>query len=100
VHPTPTLGTQNCRTNRPNRGLLALNDAVSDGVISRNVAAAVKAAQFEGDSPLSPEQLKTFLQAARGDRFESLYVLTVHCRLREGELLGLKWENLDLAEEE
>jgi len=33
---------------------------------------------------------------ARGDRFEPLYVVAVHCGLREGELLGLRWEDVDL----
>jgi integrase len=32
-----------------------------------------------------------------GDRFEALYVLALHCGLREGELLGLKWDDVDLA---
>jgi len=47
-------------------------------------------------NPLSPDQARAFLAAARGDRFEALYVLAVHCGLREGELLGLKWEDVDL----
>jgi integrase len=29
------------------------------------------------------------------DRFEALYVLAFHCGLREGELLGLKWDDID-----
>jgi integrase len=36
-----------------------------------------------------------FLSMARGDRFEALYVVAVHCGLREGELLGLRWEDID-----
>jgi integrase len=32
----------------------------------------------------------------RGDRFEALYVLAVTAGLREGKLLGLKWEDADL----
>ena len=46
--------------------------------------------------PLTQDQARAFLKAARGDRFEALYVLAVHCGLREGELLGLKWDDLDL----
>jgi integrase len=41
-------------------------------------------------------QARTFLDAARGDRFEALYVLAVATGLRQGELLGLKWADLDL----
>jgi integrase len=33
---------------------------------------------------------------ASGDRLEALYVLAVHTGMREGELLGLKWEDADL----
>jgi integrase len=32
----------------------------------------------------------------RGNRFEGLFVLALHCGLREGELLGLKWDDVDL----
>jgi integrase len=35
------------------------------------------------------------LTAARGDRLAALYVLAVHTGLRQGELLGLKWADLD-----
>ena len=43
-----------------------------------------------------PEQVNTLLSAARGDRLEALYVLAIHTGLRQGELLGLKWEDVDL----
>jgi integrase len=45
---------------------------------------------------LSPTQIQTLLSAARGDRFEALYVLAIHSGLRQGELLGLKWTDVDL----
>ena len=41
-------------------------------------------------------QVKQLLEAARGDRFECLYVLAVTCGLRRGELLGLNYEDIDL----
>lgn len=53
-------------------------------------------AQREEVRPLSPEQARRLLEAARGDRLEALYVLAVHCGLRQGELLGLRWEDVDL----
>ena len=37
-----------------------------------------------------------FFEAAVGDRFETLYVLALTTGLRRGELLGLKWPDLDL----
>ena len=36
------------------------------------------------------------MEAVRGDRFEVLYVLAIALGLRRGELLGLKWDDLDL----
>jgi integrase len=46
--------------------------------------------------PLSAEEARRLLDAARGDRLEALYVLAVHTGMRRGELLGLKWEDVDL----
>jgi integrase len=46
--------------------------------------------------PLSPEQARTLLKEAHGDRLEALYVLAVTTGMRQGELLGLKWEDVDL----
>jgi len=36
------------------------------------------------------------LSAARGTRCEALYVTAVHTGLRQGELLGLRWSDVDL----
>ncbi|MBX6764679.1 site-specific integrase [Rubrobacter taiwanensis] len=76
----------------------ALKQAVRDELIPRNASEAIKAPRPTKKEirPLSPDQARAFLDAARGDRFETLYVLAVHCGLREGELLGLKWEDVDL----
>jgi len=69
----------------------ALQDAVSDGLVTRNVAAGIKAPRPKKKEiyPLNPSEAKTLLQATRGDRLEALYVLAIHCGLRQGELLGL-----------
>ena len=76
----------------------ALKDAVADGLIPRNVTEGIKAPRPKKKeiNPLSPDQVRVFLEAVRGDRFEALYVLAVHAGLREGELLGLRWEDADL----
>ena len=76
----------------------ALKEAVQDGLIPRNAADAVKAPRpaKKEINPLAPEQAKAFLEVASGNRFQTLYVLAIHCGLREGELLGLKWDDLNL----
>jgi integrase len=42
------------------------------------------------------EQVRVLLDAVNGDRLEALYVLAVTIGLRQGELLGLKWDDIDL----
>jgi integrase len=78
----------------------ALAQAVSDGLIPRNAAQGVKLPRVSapGDeiNPLNSEESAAFLEAARGERFEALYILAIHCGLREGELLALRWEDVDL----
>ncbi|MDQ4000206.1 MAG: site-specific integrase [Actinomycetota bacterium] len=78
----------------------ALKQAVMDGLIPRNATEAVRPPQVRREEmrPLAPEQVKVLLEAARGERLEALYVLAVTTGLRQGELLGLKWEDVDLED--
>jgi integrase len=80
----------------------ALKQAVMDGLIPRNATEAVKPPQPSREEmrPLTPEQAKQFLQTAAEteDRLEALYVLAIHPGLRQGELLGLKWDDVDLED--
>jgi integrase len=75
----------------------ALKDAMVDGLINKNEAAHIKLPKPRKKeiNPLNPEQAKSFLEAARGDRYEALYMLAIHYGLRQGELLGIKWVDLD-----
>jgi len=76
----------------------SLGQATKWGLIPRNPASLVdppKVPQREF-RPLSPEEAQRFLEAAEDDRFYALYVLAITCGLRQGELLGLTWENVDL----
>ena len=76
----------------------ALSQAVSDGLIPRNAADGVKpprvSAPGEEIKPLDSEECALFLEASRGERLEALYMVAVHCGLREGELLALRWEDV------
>jgi len=46
--------------------------------------------------PLSAHEARNLLEAAQSDRLEALYTLAVHTGMRRGELLGLKWGDVDL----
>jgi integrase len=75
----------------------ALSQAMADGLVPRN-SADVKAPRLAPEEmrPLSESEARAFLKTACGDRFESLYVLAVTTGLRRGELLGLRWDNVNL----
>jgi integrase len=77
----------------------ALFQAVSDGMVPRNPA-DVKTPRPAPEEmhPLSEVEAQAFLQTAResGDRFEALYTLAITTGLRRGELLGLRWNDVDL----
>lgn len=47
--------------------------------------------------PLTADEAREFLAAANGHRLQPLFELALHTGLRKGELLGLRWEDLDLA---
>lgn len=77
----------------------ALEHAVREEEIPRNVARNVRTGtprprRFE---PLTADEARQFLTAVRGHRLHALFELAFHTGLRKGELLGLRWEDLDLA---
>jgi integrase len=75
----------------------ALKQAVMDGLIPRNVTEAVKPPQPEKKEikPLSPDQARVLLRAAKEERLEALYALAITTGMRQGELLALKWEDVN-----
>jgi integrase len=75
----------------------ALEKAVDLRLIARNPAASARPPKIyqEEITPLDVEQAHVLLEAAKGDRFECLYVLSLTCGLRMGEALGLKWSDID-----
>ena len=76
----------------------ALKQAVHDGLVPRNITETVKAPRQSRKeiSTLTREQARHFLNTAKGDRLAALYLLAIHTGLRQGELLGLKWNDVDL----
>ncbi|MFE0035786.1 tyrosine-type recombinase/integrase [Streptomyces sp. NPDC059015] len=76
----------------------ALEHAVREEEIPRNVARNVRTGtprprRFE---PLTTDEARRLLTTAQGHRLHALFELALHTGLRKGELLGLRWEDLDL----
>ncbi len=76
---------------------LALKNAVRWGYVSRNVCDLVKPPRVVSREvvPLSLEQAQTFLTGARENRLEMLLTMAVVTGMRRGELLALRWSNID-----
>lgn len=77
----------------------ALDDAQRLGLVARNVADQLKGPrmrQTEMHDTLDLAQSRTLLEAARDDRLKALYVLALTTGMRQGELLALRWRDVDL----
>jgi integrase len=79
----------------------ALKQAVRWLLVPRNVAEAATPPRPTKREivPLSREQARTLLDAARGEPLRAFYVLAVTTGMRNGELLGLQWRDVDLEAE-
>lgn len=75
----------------------ALREAVIEGLVQANVAAAVKPPSVPRAEPnvWTPEQLGAFLRAAEGDDLRALWLLCGVAGLRRGEALTLRWDDVD-----
>jgi integrase len=77
---------------------IALGDALRSKRVIRNVALEVRPpkAPRREFTPLTLEQVGAFLDSVRGDRLRVLYMVAVGLGLRQGELLGLRWADVNL----
>ena len=75
----------------------ALGQAVRWGLVVRNVAGLVEkpAKPRAVVRALSGGEVQGLLLAARGERLEGLYYVAVVTGMRIGELLGLRWSDVD-----
>ena len=75
----------------------ALRHAQRRGLVDTNVTELVEPPkpQRREMQSLSPEQARRLLSVVRGDRLEALYVLAITTGMRQGELLGLRWRDID-----
>ncbi len=77
---------------------LALRDAVTDGLVQRNMALLVrppKLVQDEMKHWTAPEAQR-FLTHAEHDRLWAAWALALCTGMRKGEILGLRWKDVDL----
>ncbi len=76
----------------------ALGQAYRWGIVPRNVASVVTPPRVARTEvrPFDPDQARAFLAAMRGDRLEGLYTVAIACGLRQGEALGLRWQDVDM----
>lgn len=74
----------------------ALDDAMREGLVSRNVARMVKRPTVEHHEMRSwtPEQASQFRHHVRDDRLNACWLLTL-AGLRRSEILGLRWSDVD-----
>ena len=84
-------------------GLLhnALSHAMVQNLVSKNVCDAVSPPRIikHEVTPLTVDQSRTLLLHAKGHRIlEAMLALTLTSGMRRGELLGLKWQDVDLTE--
>lgn len=75
----------------------ALDQAVRNEMIPKNVNkyATLPAKQKTEISPLTSDELERFLKYCREERLYALYILEINTGMRKGELLGLRWSDVD-----
>lgn len=77
----------------------ALADAVREGRLLRNAAADARPPSIvhRPIAYLTAPQVRQMLEATREDELGPLYALAVSTGLRQGELLGLSWPDIDFT---
>ena len=77
----------------------ALGLAVRWEMVSRNVARLVDRPRVvhKAINPLTPDEARKFLAAIKGHRLEALFSVALALGLRQGEALGLRWDDIDLT---
>ncbi|MFI8365691.1 tyrosine-type recombinase/integrase [Streptomyces sp. NPDC085466] len=80
----------------------ALTAACREELVSRNVATLVEPPTVTARelSPWSLDETLDFLAAARKDPLYAAFVLAIALGFRRGEVVGLRWENVDLDKRE
>jgi integrase len=76
----------------------ALHQAERDGLVTRNAAALAEPPRVQRQEmkSLNPDQARAFQHAIKDDELEALYLIALDSGLRQGEVLGLRWEDVNL----
>ena len=82
----------------------AMGDALRKGTVVRNVVALADAPSQQARKrdevkAWNAVQLGTFLDAIRAHRLHPAFHVSAHTGMRRGEVLGLRWSDLDLGAE-
>lgn len=77
----------------------ALAQGVKWGTVARNVCDGVEAPRSTAKKgkTWTPDEARRFLKAAEKDGYSPLWLLALTTGARQGELLGLRWQDLDLV---
>ncbi|WP_328750549.1 site-specific integrase [Streptomyces sp. NBC_00285] len=80
----------------------ALRRAMREELISRNVARLVELPRAETQAseviPWTIEEAQQFLATAQHHRLHAAFVLALFYGMRRGEVLGLRWQDIDFVE--
>ena len=79
----------------------ALTDAVDAGIVAVNVAERAKPPRPRATAASEalcwePQELRRFLDLIRGHRLEAAWHLSAMTGMRRGEVIGLRWKDIDL----
>jgi len=78
----------------------SLKQAMKEGLVARNVAEATTLPKREKKEPrvLTLEEQRRFFEVLSQDRLGAAFLLDLATGLRRGELLALRWQDVDLKE--
>ena len=100
LHPTGKRKPFSAKTVRDIHGVLhkALEQAVTIGELEKNPSSACTLPKVTKKEivPLEDSQVQSFLERIDGHPHEYLYKITLFTGLREGEILGLTWDCVDM----
>jgi integrase len=98
MHRGITMSVSLVTANKSHRVLrAALSDALNDGLIARNVASRLRTPTPPSTrTPLTAGQSAALLAATIDDRLSSRWTAALLTGARQGELVGLTWDRVDL----